>query len=170
MPSVGPSVSANGNAGVAERRCANKIKSLREIVILLGPFKIATDAFSERTWTDWLVIPFYLDLINKCSLDPLVNPDARSIISCKTVAKALQKSLKARLNYVLNDSLYLTGKLFTEIRLNISFHLQTFEFFNYRIDIRPSHQDIVHQSWWSRRKSRSQSIVRRHFVPLSNNL
>jgi hypothetical protein len=45
------------------------------------------------------------------------------------VAEALQKSLKDRLNYVLNDSLYLIGKLFTEIGLNILFHLQTFEIF-----------------------------------------
>lgn len=42
--------------------------------------------------------------------------------------------------------------------------------FYYRINIRPSHQEIIHRSWWSRRKSRSQSSVRHHFVPLSNNL
>lgn len=99
---------------------AIQIKSLRELVILLGPFKIAMDAFQKEPETIGLVIPFYLDLVNKCSLDPQVNPDARSINSCKTVAKALQKSLKTRLNYVLNDSLYLIGKIFTEIVLNIS--------------------------------------------------
>ncbi|XP_045027125.1 uncharacterized protein LOC116919335 [Daphnia magna] len=90
---------------------AIQIKSLRELVILLGPFKIAMDAFQKEPETIGLVIPFYLDLVNKCSLYPQVNPDARSINSCKTVAKALQKSLKTRLNYVLNDSLYLIGSI-----------------------------------------------------------
>ncbi|KZS04650.1 Uncharacterized protein APZ42_032361 [Daphnia magna] len=90
---------------------AIQIKSLRELVILLGPFKIATDAFQKEHETIGLVIPFYLDLVNKCSLDPQVNPEARSINSCKTVAEALQKSLKTRLNYFLNDSLYLIGSI-----------------------------------------------------------
>lgn len=89
---------------------AIQIKCLRELIILLGPFKLATDAFQKEHETIGLVIPFYLDLVNKCSLDPEVNPDARSIVSCKTVAEALQKSLRARLSYVLNDSLYLIGK------------------------------------------------------------
>ncbi|XP_045027119.1 uncharacterized protein LOC116919331 [Daphnia magna] len=70
---------------------AIQIKSLRELVILLGPFKIAMDAFQKEPETIGLVIPFYLDLVNKCSLDP--------------------QSLKTRLNYVLNDSLYLIGSI-----------------------------------------------------------
>jgi hypothetical protein len=75
-----------------------------------------TDAFKKENKTIGLVKKFYLDLVNKCNLDPEVNSDARSIISCKTVAEALQKSLKARLYYILsNDSLYLIGKLFTGI-------------------------------------------------------
>ncbi|KZR96812.1 Uncharacterized protein APZ42_008639, partial [Daphnia magna] len=47
---------------------AIQIKSLRELVILLGPFKIAMDAFQKEPETIGLVIPFYLDLVNKCSL------------------------------------------------------------------------------------------------------
>ncbi|KZS07307.1 Uncharacterized protein APZ42_028993 [Daphnia magna] len=99
---------------------AIQIKCLRELIILLGPFKLATDAFQKEHETIGLVTPFYLDLVNKCSLDSEVNPDARSIISCKTVVEALQNSLKARLSYVLNDSLYLIGSIL-DPRIKTSF-------------------------------------------------
>ncbi len=53
---------------------AIQLKCLRELVVLLGPFKNATDAFQEDSETVGLVIPFFLDLLNQCSLDPKVNP------------------------------------------------------------------------------------------------
>lgn len=89
---------------------AIQLKCLRELVVLLGPFKNATDAFQEDSETVGLVIPFFLDLLNQCSLDPKVNPDARLISSCKSVAEALRTSLQKRFTFVLKDSLYVIGK------------------------------------------------------------
>ena len=88
---------------------AIQLKCLRELVILLGPFKNATDAFQKDSETVGLVIQFYLDLLNQCNMDPKVNLDARNISSCKSVAEALRASLQKRLNFVLKDSLYVIG-------------------------------------------------------------
>lgn len=88
---------------------AIQLKCLRELVILLGPFKNATDAFQKDSLTVGLVIPFYLDLLNQCNMDPKVNLDARNISSCKSVAEALRASLQKRLNFVLKNSQYVIG-------------------------------------------------------------
>ncbi|XP_045034373.1 uncharacterized protein LOC123475567 [Daphnia magna] len=68
-----------------------QLKCLKEFVTLLEPFKIATDVFQKDTETIGLVIPFYLDLVNQCSLDPRVNQEAKFITSCKCMAEELSR-------------------------------------------------------------------------------
>lgn len=81
-----------------------QLKCLKEFVTLLEPFKIATDVYQKDTETIGLVIPFYLDLVNQCSLDPRVNQEAKFITSCKCMAEELSRSLSKRMSWVLKDT------------------------------------------------------------------
>lgn len=45
---------------------ALELKNLKELLTLLGQFKLATDAFQKDTDTVGLVIPVYLKLLNCC--------------------------------------------------------------------------------------------------------
>ena len=86
-----------------------QLKCLKEFVNLLEPFKIATDVFQKDTETVGLAIPFYLDLVNQCSLDPRVNLDSKFITSCKSFAEELSRSLKKRVGWILKDTLFVLG-------------------------------------------------------------
>ncbi|KAI9552615.1 hypothetical protein GHT06_020482 [Daphnia sinensis] len=88
-----------------------QLKCLKEFVTLLEPFKIATDVFQKDTETTGLVIPFYLDLVNQCSLDPRVNQEAKFITSCKCMAEELSKSLSKRMSWVLRDTFFVLGSV-----------------------------------------------------------
>lgn len=90
---------------------AIQLKSLKEFTVLLGPFKMATDAFQKDHETVGLAIPIYLDMLNKCTLDPKVNPDAALFSSCSSVAKSLRESLETRMSYLLKDSIYILGNV-----------------------------------------------------------
>ena len=43
-----------------------EIKALRELIILLAPFKMATDLFQKQYETVSLVIPTYIDIMTRC--------------------------------------------------------------------------------------------------------
>ncbi|KZS10217.1 Uncharacterized protein APZ42_025370 [Daphnia magna] len=88
-----------------------QLKCLMEFVTLQEPFKIATDFFQKDTETIGLVIPFYLDLVNQCSLDPRVNQEAKFITSCKCMAEELSRSLSKRMSWVLNDPFFVLGSV-----------------------------------------------------------
>jgi hypothetical protein len=82
---------------------------LCELVVLLGPFKNATDTFQKDGETVGLVIP-YVCFTCQCILDPKWNPDARLISSCKSGAEAFRTSLQKRLTFVLKYSIYVISK------------------------------------------------------------
>jgi hypothetical protein len=86
-----------------------QLKCLKEFVNLLEPFKISTDVFQKDTETVGLAIPFYLDLVNQCSLDPRVNQDSKFITSCKSMAEELSRSLKKRMGWILKDTFFVLG-------------------------------------------------------------
>ncbi|KZS07309.1 Uncharacterized protein APZ42_028994 [Daphnia magna] len=65
----------------------------------------------KDTETIGLVIPFYLDLVNQCSLDPRVNQEAKFITSCKCMAEELSRSLSKRMSWVLKDTFFVWGSV-----------------------------------------------------------
>jgi hypothetical protein len=83
---------------------AYEINTLKELVALLKPFKVATDELQGDFETVGNVIPAYLGLLmaSKHWTSPLT----------KNVAKALETSLVNRLSYVLNESCYVLGNYF----------------------------------------------------------
>lgn len=85
------------------------IKILKELVLLLEPFKEATDELQADYETLGCVIPAYLDMLNKVSFSESQSPLAGKIVYCKEVARALKKSLVDRLAYVLCDEFYILG-------------------------------------------------------------
>lgn len=90
----------------------NQIKMLKELLLLLGPIKQATDAFQKANETIGLVIPAYLDVSNRVTLDPKLNPDCGSITSkeCNTFAEALKTSIVERMDSCLKDYFFVIGK------------------------------------------------------------
>jgi hypothetical protein len=80
---------------------AYELNTLKELVTLLKPFKVATDELQGDLETVGNVIPAYLGLLvsTKHWASPLT----------KNVAKALETSLVNRLSYVLNESCYVLG-------------------------------------------------------------
>ena len=98
------------------------LKILKEIVTVLEPFKISTDAFQKDLESLGFVIPAYLDMLNKCSLDLKVNPDADKLLHCRGLVSVFKSSLESRLSYVMSDVYYLLGKKILNCTL-IYYHL-----------------------------------------------
>ena len=89
---------------------------MKELLILLAPFKMATDVFQLEYETIGFVIPAYVDMINRCTVDRSINTAATSIVSCTKVASALRDSTITRLGYVLNDKFYMLGNMLIILR------------------------------------------------------
>ena len=88
---------------------AYEINTLKELVALLKPLKVATDELQGDFETVGNVIPAYLGLlmVSKHWTSPLT----------KNVAKALETSLVNRLSYVLNESCYVLGNFIRPVCL-----------------------------------------------------
>lgn len=84
------------------------MKTLKVLMLLLIPFRQATDEWQKEHETLGSVIPSYCDMVNK--LKELVKPRG-PIVHCILVAKELLRSLESRLSYVLQDSYYIIGKI-----------------------------------------------------------
>ena len=86
---------------------ANQQKLLKNLTFLMLPAKMATDALQKDTETGGIVIPIYLDLMNRTGSSSL-NPNFASLATsgCYRVAKAFHKSLETRMGFVLKDLLY----------------------------------------------------------------
>ena len=87
-----------------------QVEMLKELIILLGPFQQATDVLQRDKETVGLVIPAYLDMLNKCTMDPLKNPDCVLIQNCRGTAEGLRHSLVERLGSVMENTYFLLGK------------------------------------------------------------
>ena len=86
-----------------------QVKMLK-VLIILGPFQQATDVLQRDKETVGLVFPAYLDMLNKCTMDPLMNPDCVLIQNCRGMAGGVRHSLVERLGSVMEDTYFLLGK------------------------------------------------------------
>ena len=97
-----------------------EIKRLKEVILILTPFKEATDDFQGDYETAGIVVPAYLDLLNKMTLEIVdsngatilnpVCPLAGKITLCKALANDLKSSLVKRLGSVLHETVFVVGK------------------------------------------------------------
>ena len=105
QPSIQPTLSAfkkHGSLSVKE------MKVIKEVMLILQPFKEAKDAFQKEHESVGVVIPGYQLMVN--TMTALSNPASVKITHCKDFAKCLLASLETRLSYVLKDIIYLLGE------------------------------------------------------------
>lgn len=85
---------------------AREQKILKEIEIILSPFKEATDSYQKEHESIGEVIPGYQHMLN--SMADFLKPGSK-VIYCKDLVKTLRESLKNRLGYLIKDATYILG-------------------------------------------------------------
>lgn len=81
-------------------------KILKEIELILSPFKDATDSYQKEHESIGEVIPGYHHMLN--TMADFLKP-AGKVIYCKDFVKTIQQSLKKRLGYGTKDATYILG-------------------------------------------------------------
>ena len=85
---------------------------LRELVLLLEPFKVTTELFKKSAETVGLVIPCIMEMRKRSSCDPILNKQAHLITTkeCKVIAATLHSSLVKRMAGFLSENFHILGK------------------------------------------------------------
>ena len=96
---------------------------LRELVLLLEPFKVTTELFQKSAETVGLVIPCVMEMRKRSSCDPIHNKQAHLITTkeCKVIAATLHSSLIKRMAGWLIENFHILGKtiwIFTFLVVN----------------------------------------------------
>ena len=84
-------------------------KLIKEVILVLQPFKDATDAFQKEHESVGEVIPGYQHMVN--TMSDLTKNNSK-LTHCKELARSLLTSLQTRLSYVLQDIVYVLGELY----------------------------------------------------------
>ena len=89
----------------------SQIKMLKELVLLLEPFKVTTELFQKSAETVGLVIPCIMEMRKRSSCDPILNKQAHLITTkeCKVIAATLHSSLVKRMAGYLSENFHILG-------------------------------------------------------------